>query len=31
MTLRRARADDVPKLPAVELSSGRLFEGMLLE
>lgn len=31
MTVRRARAADVPLLPAVELSSGRLFEGATLE
>ena len=30
MTLRRARATDVPRLPAVEVSSGRLFEGVTL-
>jgi GNAT superfamily N-acetyltransferase len=31
MRLRRARAADVSLLPAVELSSGRLFEGVTLE
>lgn len=31
MTLRRARTSDVPRLPAVEVSSGRLFEGAVLE
>ena len=31
MTLRRARAADVPRLPAVEVSSGRLFEGVTLQ
>lgn len=31
MTLRRARDADVPLLPAVERSSGRLFEGIALE
>lgn len=31
MTLRRARAADVPRLPAIELSSGRLFEDVALQ
>lgn len=31
MTLRRARATDVPRLPAVEVSSGRLFDGVTLQ
>jgi len=31
MTLRRARTTDVPRLPAVEVSSGRLFDGVSLE
>lgn len=31
MTLRRARAADVPLLPAVERSSGQLFEGVTLQ
>jgi predicted N-acetyltransferase YhbS len=31
MTLRRARATDVPQLPAVEVSSGRLFERLTLQ
>lgn len=30
MTHRRARPTDVPRLPAVEVSSGRLFEGVSL-
>ena len=31
MTVRRARAADVPLLPAIEVSSGRLFEDIVLE
>lgn len=31
MTIRRARADDVPKLPPIELSSGALFDSVTLE
>ena len=31
MTIRRARADDVPRLPPIERSSGALFDGVRLE
>lgn len=31
MTIRRARAEDVPNLPSIELSSGALFDRVTLE
>lgn len=31
MTIRRARAEDVPRLPSIELSSGALFDSVTLE